>query len=134
MLADLDKDTAEVTEIVRDRIGSCRERGLDHAFRTVGRELGMTPRRARSFWLKQVRTITTNEWRRVLGNASAWLERDTARLEARNAALRARLSSGAGLKSNTRGYEPAPGWDGIERRGVGAPAGVRADAMLRSVS
>lgn len=134
-MTDLD-DIAEVTEVVRSRIAVNRERGLEEAYRVVGARLGITPRRAKSFWLRQVTTIAIAEWRRIMEGAAEWVEKDTRRLEAQNRVLRARLAAGAAPVPRTLGFVLSSSWDGVERRGDGpADRGAALAAVTaRSVS
>ena len=126
-------DIREVTQVVRERIGVSRERGLDHAFRVVGARLGITPRRARSYWLRQVTTMSVAEWRTVMEAAAEWVAKDTRRLEAQNAVLRERLAAGAGRASSMPGCGSGSSWDGVERRGRGVPPGMTLALAMRSV-
>ena len=116
-----DPETLEVTRVVRDRIAANRARGLGHAYRVVAREFDITPRRARGYWLREIRTASAAEWRRIMGAATEWLERDAARLEAEAAILRVRLaaSSSGGAERGSRSGGCGGGWDRTERRGRG---------------
>jgi len=82
----------EAGEWVRDVVRRHRRAGakLEAAFDGAARDLGMSARRARSFWYRQPVALLTNEYFDLRERMHRHLHREAARLEAESKLLDAR--------------------------------------------